>query len=126
GVEVAERAAEVSHREANARDQFLLYGDAQLPVVRPLAPAVNQIGVEGLREPVLAKVLIVHGATLAIGRRITQVALRDVVSSDSTIESFGPRPRRVERDAAPRLEIGVAVARGQRGQILAEVHLDRR
>jgi hypothetical protein len=37
-----------------------------------------------------------------------------------------PRARRVRCDPPPRLQIGVAIARSQRGQVLAEVDLDRR
>src|SRR4030095_15464324 len=90
---------------------------------------VYQVRIERLREYLFAKVLIVHPAAFEVCVRVDQMAVRHVVSPAGIadwIERVIPCSRVLGRRADQRVEVEVAVARSERGQVLADVHLDCR
>jgi hypothetical protein len=129
-VEVAEPAAEVADRDADAREQLLLHRDAHLPVVVALAPAVNQIGIERLREDFLPEVLVVHAAAFEVRVRVDQIAVGNVVAvariAGRECGGVVPRAGRLQRHTDQWVEIEIAIAGGERREVFADVDLERR
>ena len=126
--EVPPPAAVVADVERHARQDLLLHGDAELPVVVPDAPSVLHVGIDARRPEWDAEVRVAPGAaTVAAGRevvlrgRIHQIAVRNEI-----MVAIGPAAvrRLLERHRRVVLRVESPVLRGL--QVLAEVHLQRR
>ena len=88
------------------------------------AEAVDEVRIEGPREELLAEVLVVHRAAFAVGRRVQQIAVRDVVAVDHPIRRDRSTSASSGGSADQRIQIHVAVARRQRLHVLPDVELD--
>ena len=78
-LQVAERPVEVPDAERHAVRELVLQADVAFPVVLPLVPAVEVVGVEVPAEPELSETALIDGAAFPVRRGAPQVAIGKVV-----------------------------------------------
>ena len=126
--EVPPPTAVVADVDRDPREDLVLHGDAELPVVGPDAPSVLHLGVDARGHEGVAEVGIVpDAAVVAAGReivlrgRIHQVAVRNEI-----MVAVGPVPRRGLLERHRRIVDGVEVPVLRAFQVFADVHLHGR
>ena len=129
-------AADVGHLHRGARQNLLLHRDAEVPVRRTDAPAVEEGRVEAVRQHARAEARIrEHAAQVAasrakvLGARVRQVAVGHEVGvgvGPGACHARRPEHRRRLRHPERRVRVRIVTRDADALQVLAEARPDRR
>ena len=128
--------ADVGDVHRRSRADLLLHRDAEIPVGRTDAPAVEDARIEVVGQDVLAEVRVRHDAAqiAAAGAEILRGRVQQIAVGHEVAVRVGPRPRHARRaEHRRRLRhsqrgIGVGVVARHAGalEVFAEADLERR